>query len=61
MTQLYSYSLFNLDAMASLAWILSDESMYEWNYTLPDGSGMRIEDRRNEMESIPLGLKKTNY
>jgi hypothetical protein len=40
-TKPYSYSLFNLDAMASLAWILSDESMDEWNYTLPDGRGIK--------------------
>lgn len=39
-TKPYSYSLFNLDAMASLAWSLSDKSLDIWKFTLPDGRGM---------------------
>jgi hypothetical protein len=39
-TKPYSYSLFNLDATASLLWILSDKSFDTWNFTLPDGRGM---------------------
>ncbi len=39
-TNPYSYSLFNLDAMASLAWTLSDKTFDVWNYTLPDGRGL---------------------
>jgi hypothetical protein len=40
-TKPYSYSLFNLDATASLLWSLSDKSFDDWNYTLPDGRGFR--------------------
>lgn len=40
-TKPYSYSLFNLDATAALLWILSDNSIEIWNYTLPDGRGIR--------------------
>jgi hypothetical protein len=40
-TNPYAYSLFNLDAMASLAWVLSDTTFYVWNYTLPDGRGLK--------------------
>jgi hypothetical protein len=40
-TKPYSYSLFNLDAMASMLWILSEKSVDDWNYTLPDGRGLR--------------------
>jgi hypothetical protein len=40
-TKPYSYSLFNLDATASLLWIVSDESYDDWNYTLSDGRGLR--------------------
>lgn len=40
-TKPYSYSLFNLDATASLAWILSDKSFDVWNYSLPDGRGIK--------------------
>jgi hypothetical protein len=39
-TKPYSYSLFNLDAMASLAWTLSDKSFDVWNFSLPDGRGL---------------------
>jgi hypothetical protein len=39
-TKPYSYSLFNLDATASLLWILSDETLNDWNYRLPDGRGI---------------------
>jgi hypothetical protein len=40
-TNPYAYSLFNLDAMASLAWVLSDTTFNVWNYTLPDGRGLK--------------------
>ena len=40
-TKPYSYSLFNLDAMAEAAWILSEESFDAWNYTLSDGRGLK--------------------
>ena len=40
-TKPYSYSLFNLDATAALAWILSDQSFDVWNVFLPDGRGMK--------------------
>ena len=39
-TKPYSYSLFNLDATASLLWIISGKSFDGWNYTLPDGRGL---------------------
>jgi hypothetical protein len=39
-TKPYSYSLFNLDATASLLWIISDKSFDGWNYSLPDGRGL---------------------
>jgi len=39
-TKPYSYSLFNLDAAASLLWILSEKSFDDWNYSLPDGRGL---------------------
>jgi hypothetical protein len=39
-TKPYSYSLFNLDATASLLWIVSDKNFDGWNYTLPDGRGI---------------------
>jgi hypothetical protein len=39
-TKPYSYSLFNLDAAASLTWIVSDKNYDTWNYTLPDGRGL---------------------
>jgi hypothetical protein len=40
-TKPYSYSLFNLDATASLTWILSDKTYDVWNFSLPDGRGLR--------------------
>jgi hypothetical protein len=40
-TKPYSYSLFNLDASASLAWILSNKNRDLWNHSLPDGRGMK--------------------
>jgi len=39
-TKPYSYSLFNLDAFASLLWIVSDKNFDGWNYTVPDGRGL---------------------
>ena len=39
-TKPYSYSLFNLDATASLLWILTDNSKDIWNYNLSDGRGI---------------------
>ncbi len=39
-TKPYSYSLFNLDATASLLWILTDKTFDDWNYKLPDGRGI---------------------
>ena len=39
-TNPYSYSQFNLEAMASLAWSLSDKSFDIWNYAMPDGRGL---------------------
>jgi len=39
-TKPYSYSLFNLDASASLLWILADKTFDGWNYKLPDGRGI---------------------
>ena len=40
-TKPYSYSLFNLDATAFLAWILSDKSFDVWNFSLNDGRGLK--------------------
>ena len=40
-TKPYAYSLYNLDAMAASALILSDESFDAWNYSLPDGRRIR--------------------
>jgi alginate lyase len=54
-TKPYGYSLFNLDAMATLAQILSDPSDDLWRFALPDGRGLAkavafmvpfIEDKR---------------
>ena len=39
-TKPYSYSLFNLDGMATLVWLISNKEFDGWNYTLPDGRGM---------------------
>jgi hypothetical protein len=40
-TKPYSYSLFNLDGMATLAWILTNSGLNAWNFTLPDGRNMK--------------------
>ena len=40
-TKPYGYSLFNLDAMATICQIVSTPSDNLWTYTLPDGRGMR--------------------
>lgn len=40
-TKPYGYSLFNLDAMATLCQILSSEDDNLWDYTTPDGRNMR--------------------
>jgi alginate lyase len=40
-TKPYGYSLFNLDAMATIAQILSTPKDNLWTFELPDGRGMR--------------------
>lgn len=40
-TKPYGYSLFNLDAMATICQILSDDKDNLWDYTTPDGRNMR--------------------
>src|SRR5262249_44280537 len=40
-TKPYGYSLFNLDAMATIAQILSTPTDNLWTFDLPDGRGMR--------------------
>ncbi len=40
-TKPYGYSLFNLDAMATVCQILSNRSDDLWTFELPDGRGMR--------------------
>ncbi len=40
-TKPYGYSLFNLDAMATICQILSTSQDNLWNFGLPDGRGMR--------------------
>jgi hypothetical protein len=40
-TKPYGYSLFNLDAMATIAQILSTPSDNLWTFELPDGRGLR--------------------
>jgi len=40
-TKPYSYSLFNLDGMATLAWILTNGGLNAWNFTLTDGRSMK--------------------
>jgi alginate lyase len=40
-TKPYGYSLFQLDVMGALAWVLSTRERDEWAYTTPDGRGMR--------------------
>jgi len=39
-TKPYGYSLFNLDAMAMICKILSDENENLWKYVTPDGKGI---------------------
>lgn len=54
-TKPYGYSLFQLDVMGTLAWLLSTPARNEWTYQTADGRGMRaalafmypfIEDKR---------------
>lgn len=40
-TKPYSYSLFNLDGMATLAWLLTDDDFNGWNFKSPDGRGLQ--------------------
>ncbi|MCD8079848.1 MAG: alginate lyase family protein [Bacteroides sp.] len=40
-TKPYGYALFNLDAMAVTAWLLSTPEEDLWDFTLPDGRGIR--------------------
>ncbi len=40
-TKPYGYSLFNLEALAGIAQLLSTPGHDLWNFTLPDGRGMR--------------------
>lgn len=40
-TKPYNYSLFNLDAMATICQILSTNEDNLWNFTLPDGRNMK--------------------
>ncbi len=40
-TKPYSYSLFCLDGLATLTWLLTDNEFNGWNFTLPDGRGMQ--------------------
>jgi hypothetical protein len=40
-TKPYGYSLFNLDAMATAAWLLSTPAEDLWAFALPDGRGLR--------------------
>jgi hypothetical protein len=40
-TKPYSYSIFNLEGMATICWVLSTASDNLWEYTLPDGRNMR--------------------
>lgn len=40
-TKPYGYSLFNLDAMATICQILSTDTDNLWEYTTPDGKNMR--------------------
>ncbi|HMF01748.1 MAG TPA: alginate lyase family protein, partial [Terriglobia bacterium] len=40
-TKPYGYSLFNLDAMATICQILSTRQDNLWTFQLPDGRGMR--------------------
>ncbi|WP_241738885.1 alginate lyase family protein [Pontibacter beigongshangensis] len=40
-TKTYGYSLFNLDAMTMLVYLLSDSSYNLWEYTTPDGKSIQ--------------------
>jgi hypothetical protein len=40
-TKPYAYSIFQLDNMAILAQLLAKQDPSIWNFTLPDGRGMR--------------------
>jgi hypothetical protein len=40
-TKPYGYSLFNLEAMATICELLSDEAHDLWRFEVPDGRGMR--------------------
>ncbi len=40
-TKPFGYSLYNLDALAAAARILSDQSFDAWNFSLPDGRGLK--------------------
>ena len=39
-TKPYAYSLFQLDNLSTLGWVLSDAGTDFWRYTLPDGRGL---------------------
>jgi hypothetical protein len=39
-TKPYSYSIFNLEGMTTICWVLSTTSDNLWDYTLPDGRNM---------------------
>ena len=39
-TKPYAYSLFQLDNLATLGWVLSDERTDYWRHTRPDGRGL---------------------
>ena len=39
-TKPFSYSLYNLEAMSTLAWLISDHELNYWDYKLPDGRGI---------------------
>ena len=40
-TKPYSYSIFNLEGMSALCWVLSTSDDNLWEFTLPDGRSMR--------------------
>jgi len=40
-TKQYSYSLFNLDILASICHVLSNEDNNLWEFSMPNGAGMR--------------------
>ena len=41
-TKPYGYSLFNLDAMCTVCWILSTPNDNLWKYSTPDGRNMKL-------------------